>query len=119
MPQYKFNFNKCSRVKFKVIYLAVQIIRQYFILISIVSALSDVSTLKEITKQNKTDIKPLPATGSFKSQQILLDNKRSSIKGSFTVRAVRNLNRFPRDVVDAPSLETFRVRLDKAHSNLI
>ena len=40
-------------------------------------------------------------------------------KKSFTVRVVRHWNRLPRDVVDVPSLETFRVRVAQALSNLI
>jgi len=32
---------------------------------------------------------------------------------------VRQWNRFPRDVVDAPSLGTFKARLDPALGNLI
>ena len=32
---------------------------------------------------------------------------------------VRHWNRLLREVVDAPSLETFKVRLDQAPSNLI
>ena len=35
-------------------------------------------------------------------------------KKCFTVRVVRQWNRLPREVVEAPSLETFRVRLDLA-----
>lgn len=31
---------------------------------------------------------------------------------SFIVRPVRHRNMLPRDVVDTPSLETFRVKLD-------
>ena len=37
-------------------------------------------------------------------------------KKSFTVRVVRHWNRLPREVVDAPSLETLKVRLDGALS---
>ncbi|KAM6360376.1 uncharacterized protein FN964_005608 isoform 1-T1 [Alca torda] len=37
----------------------------------------------------------------------------------FTVRVVRHWNRLPREVVEAPSLETFKARLDEALSNLI
>jgi len=37
----------------------------------------------------------------------------------FTLRVVKHWNRLPREVVDAPSLETFKVRLDGALSNLI
>ncbi|KFV60351.1 hypothetical protein N341_00800, partial [Tyto alba] len=40
-------------------------------------------------------------------------------KQFFTMRAVRHWNRLPREAVDAPSLETFKVRLDGALSNLI
>ncbi|KAK4826831.1 hypothetical protein QYF61_011639 [Mycteria americana] len=37
----------------------------------------------------------------------------------FTMRVVRHWPRLPREVVDAPSLETSKVRLDGALSNLI
>ena len=37
-------------------------------------------------------------------------------KKFFTVRVVKHWNRFPRGVVDAPSLETFKARLDRALS---
>ena len=40
-------------------------------------------------------------------------------KKIFTVRVVKHWPRLPREVVDAPSLETFKVRLDGALSNLI
>jgi len=39
-------------------------------------------------------------------------------KKFFTVKVVRHWNALPRVVVDAPSLETFKVRLDGALSNL-
>jgi len=37
----------------------------------------------------------------------------------FTLRLVKPWHRLPREVVDAPSLEKFKVRLDRALSNLI
>ena len=40
-------------------------------------------------------------------------------KKFFTMRVVRDWNRLPREVVDAPSLEVFKARLDGALSNLI
>jgi len=35
------------------------------------------------------------------------------------MRVLRHWNRLPSDVVDAPSLETFKVRLDKALGSLM
>ncbi|KAK4818824.1 hypothetical protein QYF61_019861 [Mycteria americana] len=40
------------------------------------------------------------------------------MKKFFTMRMVRHWNRLPREVVDAPSLEVFKARLDGALSNL-
>ncbi|KFP14012.1 hypothetical protein Z169_00945, partial [Egretta garzetta] len=40
-------------------------------------------------------------------------------KKFFTMRLVKHWNRLPREVVEAPSLETFKARLDGALSNLI
>jgi len=40
-------------------------------------------------------------------------------KKFFTMRVVKHWNRLPREVVEAPSLETFKARLDRALSNLI
>jgi len=40
-------------------------------------------------------------------------------KKFYTIRVVRHWNRLSREVVDALSLETFKVRLDRALSNLI
>ncbi|KFQ23023.1 hypothetical protein N332_11880, partial [Mesitornis unicolor] len=40
-------------------------------------------------------------------------------KKFFTVRVVRHWHRLPREVVDAPSLEVFRARLDRVLSSLV
>jgi len=40
-------------------------------------------------------------------------------KKFFTMRVVKHWNRLPREVVDAPSLEVFKARLDGALSNLV
>jgi len=40
-------------------------------------------------------------------------------KNLFAIRVVKHWNRFRRKVVDVPSLETFKARLDRALSNLI
>ena len=48
------------------------------------------------------------------------DRFKSDIqKKLFTVRVVRPWHRLPREAVDAPSLEVFKVRLDGALSNLV
>jgi len=40
-------------------------------------------------------------------------------KKFFTMRVVKHWNRMPREVVEAPSLETFKARLDGTLSNLV
>jgi len=45
---------------------------------------------------------------------------RLDVRGKFfTLREVRCCNRLPREVVDAPSLEVFKARLDGALGNLV
>jgi len=53
---------------------------------------------------------------------IKLEESRSRLnirKIYFTVRVVRHWNRLPSDVVNAPSLESFKARLDGALSNVV
>jgi len=40
-------------------------------------------------------------------------------KKLFTLSVVRHWNRLPREVVNVPSLEVFKARLDRALSNLV
>ncbi|KFP13675.1 hypothetical protein Z169_08016, partial [Egretta garzetta] len=40
-------------------------------------------------------------------------------KKFFTMRVVKHWNGLPKEVVEAPSLETFKARLDGALSNLV
>ena len=48
------------------------------------------------------------------------DRFRLGIRKKFvTVRVVRHGNRLPSEVVDAPSLEAFKARLDGAVSSLV
>ena len=37
----------------------------------------------------------------------------------FTVRTINHWNNLPRDVVESPSLEVFKMRLDRVLDNLI
>ena len=50
---------------------------------------------------------------------MILNWKSDLSKKFFTMEVVRHWNSLPREVVDAPSLEEFKVRLDGALSNLI
>ncbi|KFV49245.1 hypothetical protein N341_00421, partial [Tyto alba] len=51
----------------------------------------------------------------LKEGRFRLDMKRKF----FTTSVVKHWNWLPREVVDAPSLATFKVRLDRALSNMI
>jgi len=41
------------------------------------------------------------------------------MKNFFMMRAMKHWHRLPREVIDTPSLETFKVRLHRALSSLI
>jgi len=51
----------------------------------------------------------------LKERRFRLDKKKTFFK----IRVVRHWHRLPREVVDASSLETLKVRLDRALSNTI
>jgi len=52
----------------------------------------------------------------LKENRFRLDTRRFFF---FTMRVVKHWNKLPREMVDAPSLETAKARLDRGPSNLI
>lgn len=44
---------------------------------------------------------------------------REILEEILTVRVVKEWNRLPREVLDAPTMEAFKARLDEALGNLI
>ena len=57
--------------------------------------------------------------GKMVSNWKRVDSDKDVRKKFFTVRVVRHWNRLPSEVVDAPSLEELKARLDGAVSNLV
>jgi len=49
----------------------------------------------------------------------LREGRLGIMKKFFTMRVVKHCNRLPREAVEAPSLETFKARLDSTLSNLV
>lgn len=45
--------------------------------------------------------------------------KLDTEKEAFTMRMMKNCNRFPREVVEVPCLKMIKVRLDRALTNLV
>ena len=64
-----------------------------------------------------TSIHPRTRNNSFKLREgrFRLDIRKTF----FTMRVVKHWNRLPREVAEAPSLETFKTRSDRALSNLV
>ena len=56
---------------------------------------------------------------NWKSFRLIRKNNNLIRKKLFTVRVVRQWNRLYREVVDVPTLEAFKARLDGALSNLV
>ncbi|PKU36111.1 hypothetical protein llap_13587 [Limosa lapponica baueri] len=54
-----------------------------------------------------------------KSRNVLLQNERVYSRGDLRVRVVEHWNKLPREVVESPSVETFKTRLDKFLCNLL
>jgi len=52
-------------------------------------------------------------------KKILSNNFPTHLYTKYISRVVKHLNELPREVVEAPSLATFKARLDGALSNLI
>ena len=44
---------------------------------------------------------------------------RLDVRKNFTTKVVKHWNRLPRELLDAPPLVTFKVRMDQALSNVI
>jgi len=78
--------------------------------------------LKEAYKKDENRVFSRVCCNRTKSNGFTLKEGRFRLdirKKFFTMRVVKYWHRLPIEVVDAPSLETFKVRSDRALSNLI
>jgi len=77
--------------------------------------------LKETCKKDGDKLFSRACCGRKKGHGFKLKEGRFRLairKNFFTMRVVKHCNRMPREVVDAPCLETLEARLDGALSNL-
>ena len=74
-------------------------------------ALAPCFSRRKIRTPHSTDVN----TGAANPSNTRLDIRKKIL----TVRVVRHWDRLPSEVVDAPSLEAFKARLDGAVSNLV
>ncbi|KFQ80284.1 hypothetical protein N337_02201, partial [Phoenicopterus ruber ruber] len=78
--------------------------------------------LKEVFKKDEEKLFSTACCDRTRGNDFKLKEGRYRLdirKKFFTMRVVKHWHRLPREVVEAPSLETFKVRLDGALSNLI
>ena len=76
--------------------------------------IADFQYLKRVYNKKGTD-RTRGNSFKLKEERFRLDIRKKFI----TVRVVRHRNRLPSELVDAPSMKTFRVRMHRALSNLI
>ena len=78
--------------------------------------------LKRAYKRSGKGLFPKAWSGRARGNGLKLKEGRIRLdvrKKFFIMRVVRHWNRLPREVVDAPSLEVFKTRLDGALGNLV
>ncbi|GAB0182601.1 hypothetical protein GRJ2_000725400 [Grus japonensis] len=84
--------------------------------------IADLQYLKETYKKSEEGLFTRAWSDRTRGNGLKLKEGRFRLdirKKFFTVRVVRHWNRLPREVVDDPSLEVFKTRLDGALGNLV
>jgi len=84
--------------------------------------MADFQYLKGASRKDGESIFSGACCNRIKSNDFKLREVRFRLdirKKFFTTRVVKHWNRLPREAVEAPSLKTFKARLDGALSNLI